>query len=162
MTRYEAVEEGEKTHTELVLAGRQGAQRKAASAHGGPAACLLGLWDGAMGHVVGAEQKVRDSTQRRQRDVRSRRHAGEPEGEKGGPDGRKQCSQALACSYAEGFSRVVRRIRLPLGLTPCSPGAAAIECPVWLEVAPPYPCPVLRTVAFPAFSAPADHHPPFP
>lgn len=56
----------------------------------------------------------------------------------------------------------MRGICLPLGLTPCSPGAAAIECPVWLEVAPPYPCPVLRTVAFPALSTPADRPPSFP
>lgn len=104
MTRYEAVEEGEKTHTELVLAGRQGgAQREAASARGGPAACLPGLWDGAMGHVVGAEQKVRDSTQRRQRDVRSRRHAGEPEGEKVAQMGGNNAPRPLPVPVLRGY-----------------------------------------------------------
>lgn len=103
MTRYEAVEEGEKTHTELVLAGRQGAQREAASARGGPAACLLGLWDGAMGHVVSAEQKVRDSTQRRQRDVRSRRHAGEPEGEKVAQMGGNNAPRPLPVPVLRGY-----------------------------------------------------------
>lgn len=55
MTRHEAVEEGEKTHTELVLAARQGGQREAAFAPGGPAACLLEGGSGMeqMGHVGG-------------------------------------------------------------------------------------------------------------
>lgn len=57
MTRHEAVEEEEKTHTELVSAGRQGGgQHEAAFAHGagggggGPAPCLLG----ALGWSKGA------------------------------------------------------------------------------------------------------------
>lgn len=106
MTRHEAVEEGEKTHTELVLAGRRGGgQREAASACGGPAACLLGLWDGANGPRGRRRAEGEGQHTDEPADVRSRLHAGEPEGKKGGPDGRKQCSQALACLYDDELSK---------------------------------------------------------
>lgn len=67
MTIHEAVEEGEKTHTELVLAARQGVsvrQPLLTETCSMPAGAI-GMEQ--MGHVVGAEQKVRDSTQTSQR-----------------------------------------------------------------------------------------------
>lgn len=87
MTRHEAVEEGEKTHTELVLAARQGAARGSLCLWG-PAACLLGVlgwsrwatWGG--GCRAQGEGEHTDEPAGRQ----SRRHAGEPEEETVLPD----------------------------------------------------------------------------
>lgn len=69
MTRHEAVEEGEKTHTELVLAGRRGwgdSVRQPLLVGDLQHACR-GSGMEQMGHMVGAEQKVRGSTQTSQR-----------------------------------------------------------------------------------------------
>lgn len=79
MTRHEAVEEEEKTHTELVSAGRQGGgQHEAAFAHGagggGRGTCAVPAGGSGMeqrGHVVGAEQEGRGSTRKSQPDGRT-------------------------------------------------------------------------------------------
>lgn len=57
MTRHEAVEEGEKTHTELVLAARQAGQREAAFARGDLRHACWGSGMEQMGHVGVAEHK---------------------------------------------------------------------------------------------------------
>lgn len=57
MTRHEAVEEGEKTHTELVLAARQGGAARGSLCSWGT--CGMPAWGGGgsgmeqMGHVLG-------------------------------------------------------------------------------------------------------------
>lgn len=114
MTRHEAVEEEEKTHTELVSAGRQGGQHEAAFAHGvegEPAPCLLG----ALGWSKGATWWVpsrrggaahgRASRTDGRTDVRSRRHAGEPEGQRvartGGHNAPRPLAAPMLMSYPE-------------------------------------------------------------
>lgn len=92
MTRHEAVEEGEKTHTELVLAARQAGQREAAFARGDLRHACWGSGMEQMGHVGVAEHKG-GGTQMSQRDVRADAMRVSQR--------RKQYSQALAGSFAE-------------------------------------------------------------
>lgn len=73
-----------------------------------------------MGHVVGAEQKVRDSTQMSQRDIRSRCHAGEPEGERVAQTGGNHVPRPKP-------GPVVAEICLLPWLIPCSPRTATFD-----------------------------------
>lgn len=102
MTRHEAVEEGEKTHIELVLAARQGGSARQPLLVGTCGMPAGGLWDEQMGHVGGgAEHKVRGAHTDEPAGRQSRRHAGEPEGGNNTP-------RPLAWFYAEEIPRVER------------------------------------------------------
>ena len=125
MTRHEAVEEGEKTHTELVLAARQGggSARQPLLVGDLRHACLGGgLWGGADGPRVGGGGRAQgegghtDELAGRQ----SRRHAGEPEGGHNSP-----------WSYAEEILRVEREFFCHHGLFPEVHGQ-----PPWPHIVP--------------------------
>lgn len=125
MTRHEAVEEGEKTHTELVLAARQGGAARGSLCSWGTCGMPAwgGLWDGADGPRVGGggcraqgEGEHTDELAGRQ----SRRHAGEPEGGHNSP-----------WSYAEEILRVEREFFCHHGLFPEVHGQ-----PPWPHIVP--------------------------